>query len=203
MRAALWLLALFGVAVAAALFAGNNQGTITLYWPPYRIDFSLNMVVLLLVTSFVTVYAALRALAALLELPHQARRWRVQQKERAMHSAMLDALTHMLAGRFIRSRKAALSALVKEETLAAAGEKVPHGLHLKALANMVVAESSHALQDRATRESHLQLALGLAPAGGSAHEQELREGVQMRGARWALEDRDADLALQRLAALPQ
>ncbi len=28
MRAALWLLALFGVAVAAALFAGNNQGTV-------------------------------------------------------------------------------------------------------------------------------------------------------------------------------
>ena len=49
MRAALWLLALFGVAVAAALFAGNNQGTVTLYWPPYRIDLSLNMVVLLLV----------------------------------------------------------------------------------------------------------------------------------------------------------
>ena len=202
MRAALWLLALFGVAVAAALFAGNNQGTLTLYWPPYRIDFSLNMVVLLLVTSFVTVYAALRALAALLELPHQARRWRVQQKERAMHSAMLDALTHMLAGRFIRSRKAALSALVKEEALAAANEKVPHGHHLRALAHMVAAESSHALQDRATRESQLQLALGLAPAGGSAHEQELREGVQMRGARWALDDRDAGAALERLAALP-
>ena len=183
MRAALWLLALFGVAVAAALFAGNNQGTITLYWPPYRIDFSLNMVVLLLVTSFVTVYAALRALAALLELPHQARRWRVQQKERAMHSAMLDALTHMLAGRFIRSRKAALSALVKEETLAAAGEKVPHGLHLKALAHMVAAESSHALQDRATRDRHLQNALDQAPARGTAHEQELREGLQMRAAR--------------------
>ena len=50
MRAALWLLALFGVAVAAALFAGNNQGTVTLYWPPYRIDLSLNLVVLLLVS---------------------------------------------------------------------------------------------------------------------------------------------------------
>jgi len=91
MRAALWLLTLFGVAVAAALFAGNNQGTVTLYWPPYRIDLSLNMVVLLLVGGFVTVYAALRALAALLALPHQARRWRVQQKERAMHGALLDA----------------------------------------------------------------------------------------------------------------
>ena len=48
MRAALWLIALFAVAVAAALFAGSNHGSVTLYWPPYRIDFSLNMVVLLL-----------------------------------------------------------------------------------------------------------------------------------------------------------
>ena len=114
MRAALWLLALFGVAVAAALFAGNNQGTVTLYWPPYRVDLSLNLVVLLLVGGFTTLYAALRALAALLALPHQARRWRVQQKERAMHHALLDALTHMLAGRFLRSRKSALAALAQE-----------------------------------------------------------------------------------------
>ena len=53
MRAALWLLALFGVAVAIALFAGNNQGTVTLFWPPYRIDLSLNLVLLLLVGGFV------------------------------------------------------------------------------------------------------------------------------------------------------
>ncbi len=52
MRAALWFLALFGVAVAAALFAGNNQGTVTLFWPPYRIDLSLNLVVLSLTTGF-------------------------------------------------------------------------------------------------------------------------------------------------------
>jgi HemY protein len=115
MRAALWLLALFGVAVAAALFAGNNQGTITLYWPPYRIDLSLNMVVLLLVTSFVHGVRRAACAGGPAGVPHQARRWRVQQKERAMHSAMLDALTHMLAGRFIRSRKAALAALSKKK----------------------------------------------------------------------------------------
>jgi len=203
MRAALWLLALFGVAVAAALFAGNNQGTVTLYWPPYRIDLSLNMVVLLLVGGFVTVYAALRALAALLELPHQARRWRVQQKERAMHAALLDALTHMLGGRFIRSRKAAVAALSQESALAASGEGVPHGRQLRALAHMIAAESSHALQDSATRESHLQDALQEAPARGTVSEQELREGTQMRAARWSLDDRDASAALDRLAALPQ
>ena len=203
MRAALWLLALFGVAVAAALFAGNNQGTVTLYWPPYRIDLSLNMVVLLLVGSFVTVHAALRALAALLELPHQARRWRVQQKERAMHASLLDALTHMLGGRFIRSRKAALAALSQEQALTGGGDAVPHGGQLRALAHMIAAESSHALQDRATRESHLHEALQQAPARGSVNEQEMREGAQMRAARWSLDDRDAAAALERLAALPQ
>ncbi len=203
MRAALWLLALFGVAVAAALFAGNNQGTVTLYWPPYRIDLSLNMVVLLLVGGFVTVYAALRALAALLELPHQARRWRVQQKERAMHSALLDAMTHLLGGRFIRSRKAAVAALTQENALAAAGEAVPHGNQLRSLAHLVAAEGSHALQDTATRDSHLQRALEDAPARGTALELELREGAQMRAARWTLDDRDADAALEWLAALPQ
>jgi len=203
MRAALWLLALFGVAVATALFAGNNQGTVTLYWPPYRIDLSLNLVVLLLVGGFVTVYAALRALAALLELPHQARRWRVQQKERAMHAALLDALTHMLGGRFIRSRKAAVAALSQENALATAGEAVPHGRQLRALAHMIAAESSHALQDSATRESHLHDALQEAPLRGTVNEQELREGAQMRAARWSLDDRDASAALERLAALPQ
>ncbi|MFP5443708.1 MAG: heme biosynthesis protein HemY, partial [Betaproteobacteria bacterium] len=203
MRAALWLLALFGVAVAAALFAGNNQGTVTLYWPPYRIDLSLNLVVLLLVGGFVTVYAALRALAALLELPHQARRWRVQQKERAMHAALLDALTHMLGGRFIRSRKAAVAALSQENALATAGEAVPHGRQLRALAHMIAAEASHALQDSATRESHLQDALQEAPLRGTVNEQEMREGAQMRAARWSLDDRDANAALDRLAALPQ
>lgn len=203
MRAALWLLALFGVAVATALFAGNNQGTITLYWPPYRVDLSLNMVLLLLVGGFVTVYAALRALAALLELPHQARRWRVQQKERAMHAALLDALTHMLGGRFIRSRKAAVAALSQEHALEASGEAVPHGKQLRALAHMIAAEASHALQDRATRESHLQDALQEAPLRGTVSEQEMREGAQMRAARWSLDDRDANAALERLAALPQ
>src|SRR3569833_2521771 len=107
MRAARWLLALFGIAVAGALFAGNNQGTVTLFWPPYRIDLSLNLVVLLLVGAFVFAHAVMRALAALFDLPRQALRWRTQQKERSMYAELLDGLSHLLAGRFIRARRAA------------------------------------------------------------------------------------------------
>ncbi|SFE18811.1 heme biosynthesis HemY N-terminal domain-containing protein [Paracidovorax konjaci] len=203
MRAALWFLALFGVAVAAALFAGNNQGTVTLFWPPYRVDLSLNFVLLLLIGGFATVYAALRALSALLELPGQARRWRVQQKERAMHAALLDALSQLLAGRFLRSRKAAMAALAQETALEAAGEAVPHGRQLRTLSHLVAAESSHALQDRATREAHLRNALDNIPARAPVSELELREGAQLRAARWSLDERDAATALEHLAALPQ
>lgn len=203
MRAALWFLVLFGAAVAVALFAGNNQGTVTLFWPPWRIDLSLNMVLLILVVSFVTVHTALRTLAALLELPHQARRWREQQKERAMHGALLDAHTHMLAGRFIRARKAALAALAQERTLEQEGDAIPHARQLRALAHLMAAEGSHALQDRATRDQHLHSALQESAARSTARELELREGAQMRAARWALDDRDAEGSLERLAAMPQ
>jgi HemY protein len=203
MRAALWLLGLFGAAVAVALFAGNNQGTVTLFWPPYRIDLSLNMVVVLLVLSFVTLYAALRALAALLELPHKARRWRQQQKERAMYGALLDALGHLQAGRFLRSRKAAVAALSQESALEVGSEPLPHGRQVRALAHMVAAESSHALQDSATRDNHLRQSLEYASAEGDAQEQGLREGAQMRAARWALDERDSEGALDWLSKLPQ
>ena len=45
MRAALWLTALFAIAVASALFVGSNHGTVTVYWHPFRVDLSLNLVV--------------------------------------------------------------------------------------------------------------------------------------------------------------
>ena len=48
MRVSLWLLALFAAAVAAALFAGSNPGSVTIFWPPYRIDLSLNLVLVVL-----------------------------------------------------------------------------------------------------------------------------------------------------------
>ena len=177
MRAALWFLALFGAAVALALFAGNNQGTVTVFWPPYRVDLSLNLVVVLLLGGFTLLYAALRGLSALLQLPLQARRWRLQQKERAMHGALLEALSQMLAGRFLRARKAAESAIEQEKALEDARHGLPHGRQLRTLAHLVAAESSHALQDRSTRESHLQLALDSIPERGPATILELREGA--------------------------
>jgi HemY protein len=203
MRAALWFLALFGIAAAVALFAGNNQGTITVFWPPWRVDLSLNLVLLLLFAAFVLLHVALRGLAALFSLPKQARQWRLQQKERALHAALLDAAAQLLAGRFSRARKAALAALSQERRLAALDARLPQALQVRVIAHLLAAESAQALQDRPARDAHLQQALNESAERGPQLAPETREGVQLRAARWALDDRDAPAALARLGELPQ
>jgi len=199
MRVALWFLGLFGVAVALALFASSNTGTITVFWPPHRVDLSLNMVVLLLGLLFVLIHLALKALAALFALPGQARSWRIRHQERVMHAALLDALSHFVAGRFLRARKAALTVLARESAMTQSGEVWTDAARLRVMANLLAAESSQALQDKAAREQHFQQAL--SHAGGS-DASGTRDGLLLRAVHWALEDLDSSSALGWLDQLP-
>ena len=200
MRLALWLVGLFAAAAAVALFAGNNDGTVTLFWPPYRVDLALNLTLLLLVVLFAVVHSALRALSALLAMPAQARRWRQQRQERALHVSMLDAVAHLVGGRFLRARKAAQSVLAREAALQQSGVELEYGARMRAMAHLLAAEGAQALQDRSARQQHLDQALGQTDSRAT---QETREGLLLRAARWALEDRDPDSALQFLDQLPQ
>lgn len=202
MRAALWLISLFALAAAVAWLAGHNQGTVTLFLTPYRVDLSLNLVVLLLAGVVVVVVLAQQALSALLSLPRQATRWRLQQKERAAHAAMLESITQFMAGRFLRARKAAQAALEREAFLRNAGLELDHAAALRTLAHIMVAESAHALQDRELRQTHWQDALSTAKEGTSSERQTLTEGAQLRAARWSLDDRDAAGSLTLLQTLP-
>jgi HemY protein len=170
------------------------------FWPPYRVDLSLNLVVLLLALLFFTMHVALRALAALFAMPGHARRWRIQHQERALHLALLDALSHLEAGRFIRARKAAETVLARESAMTRSGEPLAYSGRLRALSHLLAAESAQALQDKVARDAHFQQALEQAARRDA---QETREGVQLRAARWALEDHDAQGALQWLDDLPQ
>ena len=208
MRSALWLLALFGIAVAVALVAGNNQAVVTLFWPPHRVDISFNLLVLLLEGLFTLLYAALRAASAVFSLPAEARRWRAQQKERAMYAAFMDALSHLMAGRFIRAAKLAQNALIQEKSLSelaqtssdVGGYSAARATQLRLLAHVLAAESAQSLQNKTLRDEHLQLAL---ESTSHRSAQETREGVQLRAARWALDDRDPAAALELLNQLPQ
>lgn len=208
-RAALWFMALFGVAVASALVAGNNQAVVTVFWPPHRVDMAFNLTVLLLAALFLLLYLATRALSAAFSLPVEARRWRAQQRERAMYGALMDALAHLLAGRYIRAARSADLALIHEKSLTVLVSSAKHNLishpagradQLRTLAHLLVAESAQFLQNKPLRDDSLQLALVSTSA---RHAQEQREGVLFRAADWALADRDPVAALDWLAQLPQ
>ena len=62
MRAVLWFLGLFACAVALALLMGGNLGTITLFWPPWRVDVSANLALLLLLAAALLLHAGRLAL---------------------------------------------------------------------------------------------------------------------------------------------
>ncbi len=214
MRALVWLIFLFVLATLLALLAGSNQAAVTFYLSPTRaVDMSMNMAILLVVGLFLFGHGALRLFSGLYRLPRHARRWRIQQRERAMHGHLLDALSYYLSGRFSRARQAAEKALLQEEALhgdsdearelAREGRQLPYGQQLRALAHYLLAESSQAMQDGNERDRHETLALAAAGQVQGDAANDVREGIQLRGIRWALEDRHSDLAMQRLKSLPQ
>jgi HemY protein len=216
MRSLVWLLFLFALAVGAALFLADNAGMVTVFWPPHRLDVSANFAALALLLAFLVLHALLRGVAILLDMPAQARRWRRKHQERAQQQGLLDAMAHWTAGRYLRGRKAAEIVIEQTQSLMRNEQALPLSIRIMALAHLLAAECAHALQDRARRDEHAQAALDavageLAGAGDSVNRgavrmrdaQEVREGVQLRMARWAYEDRDAQAALRRIDELPQ
>ena len=56
MRGLLWLIGLFALAAGLAVAGRYNEGYALLVWPPYRIQISLNLLILLLVGAFAAAY---------------------------------------------------------------------------------------------------------------------------------------------------
>ena len=75
MRAVIWLVLLFVVAVVTALMLGNNDGLASFYWRSWRLDISLNLFLLLLVGSCFALVTAIQAIESLTTLPRRAREW--------------------------------------------------------------------------------------------------------------------------------
>ncbi len=198
MRSVFWLLGLAALAVALALLVGHNDATLTLFWSPYRFDVSFNFAIFCLILGFVLLYMAMRAFAILRDLPAQAQRWRSQQVERVVVGHVLDALSHQLAGRFVRAQSAAQQAV--DQLRSVPSGQWPRRDQMQLLAHLLVAESAQSLQNRERRDENLQAALH---AKLSRSAPDAREGVLLRAVRWAIEDRDADAARSRLAELPQ
>lgn len=201
MKAVFWLVGLFAAAVALALLMGQNGATITLFWLPYRVDMSFNLVLASLLVLFGLLHLALRSVSALRSLPEQARRWRALQRERAVHAALLDAQVHQTAGRFVRAKGAAQHAaeLLAAEVAPARDASVAGRTRL-AMAHLMAADAAHSLQDADAQGRHLEQALVAADHPDLVT---VREAVSLRALRWAVDDRRLPTAQRLLAQLPQ
>ena len=67
-----------------SLGARYNEGYLLLVVPPYRVELSLNMAILLVFGAFLLFHGLLRALSLALSLPRRARRYRERQQRSKM-----------------------------------------------------------------------------------------------------------------------
>lgn len=203
MKTVFWFVGLFAVAVALALLMGQNSATVTLFWLPYRVDMSFNLALAVLLLVFVLAYFSLRSMAALRSLPRRAAQWRLTRRERTLKAALLDALSHQMAGRFVRARSATREALDHLDVDASPGddEGMPGQSRWRAMAHLLAAEAAHSLRDHMGRDREFALALAAAARGSDGGV--VRDGALLRAIRWAVEDRDLEAATHWLAQLPQ
>jgi HemY protein len=196
MRATIWFVLLFVVAVVAASTLGTNDGLVALYWRGWRFDISLNLFLLLLFGTCFLLVSAIQALNSLIGLPQRAREWRVARRDRSAQAALRDALAQYFGGRYSRAQKSAQRAL----TIQADTPELAQDNEFTVLGHLLAAGSAHRLQDRSSRDEELRRALHLSRRSLSARSAE--EGARLLAAEWALDDRDAPRAMELLAELP-
>jgi HemY protein len=121
----------------------------------------------------------------------------VSRRDRTAQAALRDALAQYFGGRYTRAQKSAQRALA----IQAATPEIAQDNEFTVLSHLLAAGSAHRLQDREFRDAALRQALDLSRRTASARSAE--EGARLLAAEWALDDRDAQRAIELLDDLPQ
>lgn len=111
MRFLFWFLLIAASAIGLALALRVASGYALFVSPPYRIEISLGLLLLLVIASFGGGYAFVRLIVRTLQLPEEVRGYRTRRQQdqaRAKHDAAVVAL---LEGRYGRARQFAQEAL--------------------------------------------------------------------------------------------
>jgi len=111
------------------------------FYPPHRIDLSLNLFVVLAVLLFLLVYGLVRAVRATLGMPRQVAAYRYRKREREANRGLREALKALFEGRFGHAEKAAMRAA-----------ELPENTGLAAL---IGARAAHRMREPARRDAWL------------------------------------------------
>lgn len=173
-----WLLASFAIAVAISS-AAQNPAYVLLVYPPYRIDMSLTLFVVLVALVVLGIYGLVRLVLVAAQLPAKAKRFR-EQRERAKSQTLLDtALNAYFEGRYAAAEKAAVHAMELGET--------------SSLHPILAASAAHELRSYKKRDEYLSLA-----ESKDVGDRTMR---LMATTRFMLDQQDPQAALDALQAL--
>lgn len=141
LRALIWIVTIVAIAVGLTLLARHSSGYVLLVFPPYRIELSLNLLLLLLAAAFISFYFVVRMVAATVGLPRQVGEYRAARRRRKARATLASALHEYFAGRYARAEKAAQRALDM-------GEQPD-------LSAVIAARAAHGLRAYARRDDYL------------------------------------------------
>lgn len=178
MKYLLWLLGLFAAAVAVTAIS-NNSGYLLLVVPPYRIELSLIMFIILLVLGFVAGYVLLRLLVSVVKLPSYVQRFRLERAQTKTRELMDEVLGAFFEGRYAAAERAAVRAMKLGDT--------------SALHPIIAARSAHELREYKKRDAYLA-----ANEGKQIGDSTMR---LMTTTRFMLDQRDPRAALSALKEL--
>ena len=149
MKTLSWIILILALAVGLVLAVQSNVGYVLLVYPPYRIDFSLNFLIILLFASFVSVYLLVRLAVHTMRLPGYVRAFKEARRKDRGRQATEDALLAFAEGRFARAERLSQHALLLNDA--------------PAVNALTAARAAHEQRAFGRRDDYLARAERLAP----------------------------------------
>src|SRR5260363_320306 len=79
-RGFLWLIVLFASAAALAVLGQREAGQVIILYAPYRLEFSLNLLIVILIAAGIALYALIRLLSNLWKMPARLAAYRARPR---------------------------------------------------------------------------------------------------------------------------
>lgn len=149
MRFAIWSVVLAVLAVGIALLARQSDGYVVIVAAPWRIELSLNLLVVAVLAGYLAFHLLARLAETLVAIPKRVAAYREERARTRARQSLNDALIAFFQGRFASAEKSASVAMESEES--------------RGVAAIIAARSAHELGRFNEREQFLDQAKG-APA---------------------------------------
>ncbi len=178
MKYLLWLLLLFAAAVAIVI-SSHNPGYVLFVYPPYRVELSLTLFLILIVLGCVLAYLLGRLIVVATQLPEYVRRFRIERAQVRAQKLLDESLNLFFEGRYAAAEQVSRRAIETGEA--------------SALHPIIAARAAHELGEFEKRDAYLS----------STESQSVGESTMrlMAKSKFMLDQRDPRAALHALQEL--